>query len=91
MRSLQTMNAPEHSKRNRRLGLVLGLLFAGVFAIVTTVIVTRSKVPPAVEGAMESFKTPVLWFIGFFLVIVAIVEIVLRVVKGRVRENGNPE
>ena len=88
MRSLQTMNAPEHSKRNRRLGLTLCLLFAGFFVIVTTVIVTGSKVPPAVEGAMESFKAPVLWFIGFFLVIVAIVEIVLRVVKGRVRENG---
>ncbi len=82
------MNAPEHSKRNRRLGLTLCLLFAGFFLIVTTVIVTGSKVPPAVEGAMESFKAPVLWFIGFFLVIVAIVEIVLRVVKGRVRENG---
>ena len=82
------MSTIEQRKRNRRLGLVLCLLFAGFFAIVMTVIVTGSKVPPAVEGAMESFKAPVLWFIGFFLVIVAIVEIVLRVVKGRVRENG---
>ena len=82
------MSTTEQRKRNRRLGLLLCLLFAGFFAIVTTVIVTGSKVPPTVEGAMESFKAPVLWFIGFFLVIVAIVEIVLRVVKGRVRENG---
>lgn len=82
------MSTIEQRKRNRRLGLLLCLLFAGFFAIVTTVIVTGSKVPPTVEGAMESFKAPVLWFIGFFLVIVAIVEVVLRVVKGRVRENG---
>ena len=85
------MNAPEHRKRNRRLGIILSVLFVGLFVIATRIMITGSKVPPAVEGTMESIKTPVLWFIGFFLVIVAVVEVVLRVVKGRVRENGNPE
>ena len=85
------MNTPEHRKRNLRLGIILSLLFVGLFIVAMRIMVTGSKVPPAVEGAMENIKTPVLWFIGFFLVIVAIIEIGLRIVKGRVRENGNPE
>ena len=85
------MNAPEYRKRNLRLGIILSLLFVVLFIVAMRIMVTGSKVPPAVEGAMESIKAPILWFIGFFLVIVAIVEIVLRGVKGRVRENGNPE
>ena len=82
------MNAPEHRKRNLRLGIILSLLFVVLSIIATTIMITGRKVPPAVEGTMESVKTPVLWFVGFFLVVVAIVEIVLRVIKGRVRENG---
>ncbi len=85
------MNVPEHRKRNLRLGLILSGLFVVLFIIATRIMVTGSKVPPAVEGAMESIKAPVLWFIGLFLVIVAIVEVGLRIVKRRVRENGNPE
>ena len=85
------MNEQEHRKRNRRLGVILCLLFAGLFVIVTTVIVTGSKVPLAVEGTMESIKTPVLAIIGFFLAIVAVAEIATRIVKKRVRENGKPE
>lgn len=78
-------------KRNRHLGIILSLLFVGLFIIATRVMITGSKVPPTVEGAMESIKTPVLGIIGAFLVLVAVIEIVLRIVKGRVRENGNPE
>ncbi|MDE0423930.1 hypothetical protein F4Y59_05540 [Candidatus Poribacteria bacterium] len=82
------MNAPEHRKRNRRLGIILSLLFVALFIIATRVMITGSKVPPTVEGAMESIKTPVLGIIGAFLVLVAVIEIVLRIVKRRVRENG---
>ena len=85
------MNEQEHRKRNRRLGVILCLLFAGLFVIVTIVIVTGSKVPLAVEGTMESIKTPVLGIIGFFLATVAVAEIATRIVKKRVRENGKPE
>ena len=82
------MNTPEHSKRNRRLGIILSLLFVGLFIIATRVMITGSKVPPTVEGAMENIKTPVLGIIGAFLVLVAVVEIVFRIVKRRVPENG---
>ncbi len=82
------MNAPEYRKQNRRLGTILSLLFVGLFIIATRVMITGSKVPPTVEGAMESIKTPVLGIIGLFLVLVAVIEIVLRIVKKRVRENG---
>lgn len=85
------MNAPEYRKRNLRLGIILSVLFVVLFIIATRIMITGSKVPPAVEGTMESIKTPVLGIIGVFLVIVAVVEIALRIVKGRVRENGNPE
>ena len=82
------MNTPEHRKQNRRLGIILSLLFVGLFIIATRVMITGSKVPPTVEGAMESVKTPVLGIIGAFLVLVAVLEIVLRIVKRRVPENG---
>ena len=75
------MNAPEHRKRNRRLGFVLGLLFIGLFAIVTAAIVTGSKAPQSVESVVKDLVVPVLGVIGVLLVIAAVVEIVLRVVR----------
>ena len=75
------MNAPEHRKRNRRLGFVLGLLFIGLFAIVTAAIVTGSKAPQSVENVVKDMVVPVLGVIGVLLVIAAVVEIVLRVVR----------
>ena len=75
------MNAPEHSKRNRRLGLVLCLLFSGLFVIVTTVIVTGSKAPQSVESVIRGLVVPVLGVIGLLLIIAAVVEIVLRIVR----------
>ena len=70
------MNAPEHRKQNRRLGLILGLLFVGLFAIVTAAIVTGSKAPQAVEGAVSSLIVPVLGIIGLLLISAAVGEII---------------
>ena len=81
MRDLQTMNAPEYRKPNRRLGLILVLLFVGLFAIVTAAIVTGSKAPQSVEGVIRGLVVPVLGVIGLLLVIAAVVEIVLRIVR----------
>ena len=75
------MNAPEHHKRNRRLGLILCLLFAGLFAIVTAAIITGSKAPKSVESVVGSLVVPVLGIIGVLLIIAAVVEIVIRVVR----------
>lgn len=81
MRNPQTMNAPEHRQRNRRLGLVLCLLFTGLFIIVTVAIVTGSKAPESVESIIKGLVVPVLGVIGLLLVIAAVVEIVLRIVR----------
>ena len=70
------MNAPEHRKRNRRLGLILALLFVGLFAIVTAAIITGSKAPQSVESVVNSLVVPVLGVIGLLLIIAAIGEIV---------------
>ena len=70
-------------KRNRRLGIILSLLFVGLFIIAARVMIAGSKVPPTVESAMESVKTPVLGIIGAFLVLVAVLEIVLRIARSR--------
>ena len=75
------MNAPEHRRRNRLLGIGLSLLFVVLFIVATRIMVTGSKVPPAVEGTMVSVRSPVLWFIGSLLVILAVVEIVLQIEK----------
>ena len=70
------MNAPEHRERNRRLGLILALLFVGLFAIVTAAIITGSKAPQSVESVVSSFVVPVLGIIGLLLIAAAIGEIV---------------
>ena len=75
------MNAPEHRKRNRRLGLVLCLLFAGLFAIVTIAIVTGSKAPQSVESVVSRLVVPVLGIIGVLLIIAAVVEIIIRILR----------
>jgi ABC-type bacteriocin/lantibiotic exporter with double-glycine peptidase domain len=75
------MNAPEHRKRNRRLGIILCLLFAGLFIIATAAIVTGSKAHPLIEKVLASISTPVLGIIGLLLIIAAVVEIVLRVIR----------
>ena len=80
------MNALEDRKRNRRLGLVLCLLFAGLFAIVTVAIVTGSKAPQSVESVISSLVIPVLGIIGVLLIIAAVVEIVLRILRNRKRQ-----
>ena len=80
------MNAPEHRKQNRRLGLILCLLFAGLFVVVTIAMITGSKAPQSVEGVIKSLVVPVLGVIGLLLVIAAVVEIVLRIVRNRVRD-----
>ena len=77
------MNVLEDRKRNRRLGLVLCLLFAGLFAIVTAAIVTGSKAPQSVESVVSSLVIPVLGVIGLLLIIAAIVEIVLWILRNR--------
>ena len=82
------MNAPEHRNQNRRLGIILCLLFSGLFIIATTAIVTGSKAPLFVEKFVKGIGTPVLGIIGLLLIIAAVVEIVLRIVKRRVREDG---
>ena len=75
------MNAPEHRKRNRRLGLILVLLFIGLFAIVTIAMITGSKAPESIESVIRGLAVPVLGVIGLLLVIAAVVEIVLRIVR----------
>ena len=75
------MTAPEHRKRNRRLAIILCLLFAGLFMIATTAIVTGSKAHPLIEKVVRGIGTPVLGIIGLLLVIAAVVEIVLRSVR----------
>ena len=82
------MNALEQRKRNRRLGIILSLLFVVLFIIATRVMITGSKVPLGVEGAIETIKTPVLGIIGLFLVLVAVIEVVLRILKSRIRKDG---
>ena len=77
------MNAPEHRKRNRRLVIILCLLFVGLFIIATTAIVTGSKTPPLVEKVVRGVGTPVLGIIGLLLIVAAVVEIVLRIGRSR--------
>lgn len=75
------MSAPAYRKQNRRLGLILGLLFVGLFAIATAVMITGSKLPPLVEVIVTGIGRPILVIIGPLLIIGAVVEIIFQVVK----------
>ena len=75
-----------HTKRNRRLGIILFLLFTGLFIIATVAIVTGSKAHPIIERIVTGISTPVLGIIGLLLIAAAVMEIVFRIVKNRVRE-----
>ena len=77
------MSELKHRKRNRRLGIILCLLFAGLFTIATTAIVTSSKSPPLVEKVLSGISTPVLGVIGLLLIVAAVVEVILRIVRNR--------
>ena len=82
------MDGLEHRKRNRRLGLILCLLFVGLFVIVTAAIITETKIPSPIEKVVQGIGTPVLGVIGLLLIIAAVVEIILRVVRNRARNDG---
>ena len=75
------MNAPEHRERNRRLGIVLGLLFVGLFVVVTATIITGSKTPPLIAEIMSGILSPILGIIGLLLIIVAVAEVVFQIIK----------
>ena len=76
------MNAPEHRERNRNLGLILVLLFVGLFAIVTAAMITGSKTPPLIEKVVvKSIISPILGIIGLLLIIGAVVEVIFQIVK----------
>ena len=77
------MSQLEHRKRNRRLGIILCMLFVGLFAMVTAAMITGSKAPPIVEEVAKGMSAPVLGAIGLLLLIVAVVEIVLRILRNR--------
>ena len=77
------MSELEHRKRNRRLGIILCVLFVGLFAIVTAAMITGSKAPPIVEEVAKGMSAPILGAIGLLLLIVAVVEIVLRILRNR--------
>lgn len=80
------MNAPEHRKRNRRLGFILVLLFVGLFAIVMAAMITGNRAPESVGNIVGELTVPVLGIIGVALIITAVVEVVLRIIRNRVRE-----
>ncbi len=75
------MNASEHHKRNRRLGLVLCLLFVGLFTIAMTALVTGSKIPSPLEEVVKNIGTPSLGVIGLLLIVTAVVEIIIRILR----------
>ena len=75
------MNPSEQRKRNRSLGLILVLLFVGLFAVVTATIVTGSKTPPLVEAIVSGIGRPILVIIGPLLIIAAVVEIISQGLK----------
>ena len=72
------MNEQERRKRNIRVGMILGLLFVGLFTITTLGLVFGFEASPPVKKIVHWTTTVIAGIIGFFLIGAALVEIIVK-------------
>jgi hypothetical protein len=80
------MNEQERRKRNRKVGIILCLVFVGLFIITTFGLVFGFEASPPIKKVVSVVTTAIAGVIGFFLIGAAIIEIIVQIVKRRVRE-----
>ncbi len=79
------MNEQERRKRNRKVGIILCLLFIGLFSITTLALVVGFEAPPSVKKVVSVITTVIAGIIGFCLIGAALIEVIVKIVKSRIR------
>ncbi len=79
------MNEQERRKRNRKVGIILCLLFIGLFSMTTLALVVGFEAPPSVKKVVSVVTTVIAGIIGFCLIGAALIEVIVKIVKSRIR------
>ncbi len=79
------MSEQERRKRNRKVGIILCLLFIGLFSITTLALVVGFEAPPSVKKVVSVVTTVIAGIIGFCLIGAALIEVIVKIVKSRIR------
>lgn len=72
------MDNNERSRRNLIVGVILGMIFLGLFAITTLGFVFGFEAPPSVKKLVSVITTIIAGVIGIFLIGAAIIEIIIK-------------
>lgn len=80
------MNEQERRKRNRKVGIILCLLFVGLFTITTLGLVLGFETSPPVKKIVRWTTTVIAGIIGFFLIGAALVEMIVKPILVKIGE-----
>ncbi len=80
------MNEKERRKRNIWVGIILGLLFVGLFTITTLGLVFGFEASPPVKKIVHWTTTIIAGIIGFFLIGAAFVEIIVKPILRKIEK-----
>ena len=72
------MNNHERSRRNLKVGLILGIIFLGLFSLTTIGFVIGFEAPPSIKKLVSVITTIIAGVIGVSLIGAAIIEIVIK-------------
>jgi ethanolamine transporter EutH len=83
------MEKQESRKRNRKVGIILALVFVGIFTISTVGLVFGFEAPPSIKKIVYWSTTVIAGAIGVFLIGAPLVEFIVKIVKRRIRRVRN--
>lgn len=72
------MNKQDSRNKNLKVGVILGLLFVGLFTVTTLGFVVGFEAPPSLKKLVSVITTIIAGVIGIFLIGAAIVEIIIK-------------
>ncbi|MCE2399278.1 hypothetical protein J4G08_00160 [Candidatus Poribacteria bacterium] len=79
------MEEQENRKRNRKVGIILCLVFVGIFTITTLGLVLGFEASAPIKKVVYWSTTIIAGIIGGFLIGAPIVEFIIKIVKRRIR------
>jgi len=82
------MKEQEQRNRNRKVGLILGLLFVSMFVITMLGFVIGLDAPPVIKTIVSVIATIIAGIIGFSLIGAAFYEMVIQYIVDRFKKRG---
>ncbi len=72
------MDNRERRRGNLKIGLILGVIFLGLFAITTIGFVVGFEASPSIKRLVSVITTIIAAVVGIFLIGAAVIEIIIR-------------